>query len=146
MQNRAQFEEKFIQHELTEWGDYVEEKLRQSLDALNVGYTQELISSLSHRVMAASSSQKGQYQQLFKEYGRFVDMGAGRGKMLQTEANKRRALKRRKGVREPKKWYSKTFFGSLNKLIGALSHNYAQFAMQQFRELQSQSNTTQSAI
>jgi hypothetical protein len=144
MQNRPQYEEEFIQHELTEWGDYVEERLRQALAALNVGYTQELISSLSHRVMAASASQKGQYQQLFKEYGRFVDMGAGRGQMLQTEANKRRALKRRKGARQPKKWYSKTFYGSLNKLIGNLSANYAAFVMQQMQVIGQ--NNTQNTI
>jgi hypothetical protein len=140
--NRPQFEEEFIHHELVEWGDYVEERLKVALTDLNVGYTQELLTSLSHRVLASAANHRGRFEQLFKEYGRFVDMGTGRGGRVQTEKNKRRALRRNTSAqgRQAKKWYSKTFFGSLNKLIGNLSANYAAFAMQQLQVLNQQNN------
>jgi hypothetical protein len=145
MKPAPQFEKEFIAHELEIWGDYVEQKMREALNSLDVGYSDELLRSLSHTVVAANANHKGRYEQRFMEYGRFVDMGAGRG--LQTEANKQRALRRKKAKgRKPKKWYSKTFYGSLNKLIGALSRNYAQFAMQQIRAMEAQVNSSQNAI
>ena len=130
MSETLAYEQEFVEHELQEWGSLVETRLEQALDARGVGVTDALRASLAFRVMRGSGSNKGSYQLLFNESGRMVDMGSGRGvRGLQSDTRKESAVKKSNAnVRKPKKWYSKTFYGSLNNLITRLSRNYAEYA------------------
>lgn len=60
---------------------------------------------------------------IFKEYGRFIDMGVGRGKGLGAvkAANDKLSGKQRK-LRKRKKIYSPIAYGKLNGLIGDLMY------------------------
>lgn len=138
--SELQFESEFVDHTLREWAALVDTRLRASLQEKNVGVTDALAQSLSFRVMNASGANKGSYQLVFNEYGRFVDMGRGRGIAgLQSESNKQKVIDRmNKNVRKPRKWYSKTFYSSLNGLISALSKNYAEYAAKQISQQQQQ--------
>jgi hypothetical protein len=138
MKKSIAYEAEFIEHELREWAAMVDDNLRTQLSQKDIGITESMRRSLAYRILAASGSHKGQYQLIFHEYGRFVDMGAGRnGKGLQSERNKREAINRATGKnRRPKKWYSKTFYGSLTSLINRLVRNYSEFVVQHMKELE----------
>lgn len=112
----------FIQHELTMWGKAVFERLEKQLQKLNINVTQELLHSLSYKVIAATAAHNGIFSLTFKEYGRMVDMGVGRGRKIESIKSNGQLLKN-KG-RKAKKWYSKTTYGMINGLIDRITWNY----------------------
>lgn len=112
----------FINDELSAWAAEVDAELKKALTRMNIGVTDDLYRSLLYQVMRASGSFDGQYQLSFHEYGRFVDMGTGRGGRAKYESM---AGNRRKLVgRKPKKFYSKTTYGMLNRLIESIAYGY----------------------
>lgn len=73
----------------------------------------------------------------FRFYGRFVDMGVGRGVPIGSQKAKVDFLKSRnskgqlhKYGRKPKKWYSRTLAGQTKKLSELLQTHYAIGAIQ----------------
>ncbi len=136
-QQPPKYEQEFIQHELAEWAQLVDERLKAALNKKDVGISDEMRKSLAFRIAAAAGTHRGQYKLIFHEYGRFVDMGKGRlPKGLETMSRKQAILN--KG-RKPKKWYSKTFYGSLNNLIERLVKNYSAFVVKHLKELENNS-------
>ncbi len=115
----------FIEDELQNWAQWIDQQLREKFDKLDIGYTNDLINSLAYQVFNQSGLNDGEYQLSYLEYGRMVDMGAGRGSSHRIEGN-RRAFKAASDqkVRKPKKWYAKTTYGGLNRLINALINGY----------------------
>lgn len=139
MKEGVAYESEFIEHELRAWAAMVDENLKTALSDKGIGISESLRRSLAYRILAAGSGHKGRYQLVFNEYGRFVDMGAGKPKGLQSEQNKRAAIMRASGQsRRPKKWYSRTVYGSLSSLINRLVKNYAEFSVKYIKELQQQ--------
>ncbi len=131
MSEPLQFETEFVDHTLRTWAEITEQKLRAALEKRGVGVTDALAQSLAFRVLQASGRNKGGYQLMFHEYGRMIDMGAGRGSGLQSKARRDdKAAKLNANIRKPKKWYAKTFYGEIGSLVAALSRNYADYAAQ----------------
>ena len=114
-------EQNFIYTELANWAKIVEDRLAKEMLRLGAVYTTDLIRSLSYQVYQASGKHNGRYALSFLQYGRMVDMGAGRGRKIESAAGNRELLTK---TREAKKWYSKTAYGSLNMLIKRLAENY----------------------
>lgn len=120
----------FIQYELQEWAKEVEAALQKSFSVKNIGVTDDLLRSLSYQVFNASGKNQGQYKLSFLEYGRMVDMNVGKGRKIETIKSNRRIIK---GSRD-KKFYSKTTYGKLGRLIGNLVNNYQEQAIQTIKE------------
>lgn len=98
----------------TEWTAKTVEALKTSINKLNIGSTGDLKSSI---IGTASISGETVIIRLrMKLKGRFVDMGAGRSQPANTKRTARKA----------KKFYSKTFYGRLSGLRGAISFQFVQ--------------------
>ncbi len=113
----------FISDELNAWADEVDKELKKALERMNIGVTDDLYKSLLFQVIRSTAGHDGRYILSFHEYGRFVDMGTGRGgrgKATESIKNNRKAWLGRK----PKKFYSKTTYGMLNRLIESLVYSY----------------------
>lgn len=117
----------FLQIELYDWAQMVDRRLKQTLMNKEISNgegksTGDLLRSLSYQVFVASGGNSGSYQLSFLEYGRFVDMGAGRKAKFETIEGNTNRLKKRK----PEKWYAKKtsqfIFGNL---IDRLYNNYS---------------------
>jgi len=113
----------YISDSLAAWGEEVDSELKKALQRMDVSVTNDLYNSLLFQVLRATGAHDGRYQLSFHEYGRFVDMGTGKG-------GRRRAVEsvagnRKKWIgRKPKKFYSKTVYGMLNRLIEQVIYGY----------------------
>lgn len=112
----------FLQHELHIWAEAIEKELTKKLLQKDVEITGNLIRSLSYKVFQAGGGNSGGFKISFYEYGRFVDMGAGRARLNNTVDNTTKKLKARK----PIKWYAKTAYGMIyGPMLGSLYKNYS---------------------
>lgn len=86
--------------------------------------TGELKNSIASQVQKINSA-GGTSELKFKEYGRFIDMGVGRGHKMGANAAHRDTItlatngqkRNNKGIRPPVKIYSKIAYGKLNGLM-----------------------------
>lgn len=111
----------FVRQAIDQYNRRVSEELAKSIDRLNAKKTGDLQSSISTKTAEASSRHQGQAQVFFHEYGRMVDMGAGRNvsRKGRKSAKEKRELNK---LRRPKKFYSRTAYGLLNPLINELQY------------------------
>ncbi|MBD3627588.1 hypothetical protein [Cyclobacterium sp.] len=116
---------------LTRWTERTEMVLERERKRLKVGKSGELDRSFKTRVLTVS-------QDLFESQidfllrGRFVDMGAGRGRKIESQAGNRALLEEKSG-RKPKKWYSRAYYGRLNDLQGVLGYQLMESAIQSIK-------------
>lgn len=111
-------EEVFIQEELADFSDYLQNLLRERLTQRNINASDELLNSVAVEVAT------NELRVVFSEHGRFHDMGAGRGyhkgKFMGAE-DRARFLKGRK----PSKWYSRPAYGATyGTLVENLSNKF----------------------
>jgi hypothetical protein len=100
------------------WLDRTAKELILQLDKKNVKDTAALKRGLRTR-MSDDGNGILRGEIIFMDRGRFVDMGAGRRAKLGS-VNKRK----------PKVWYSRTFYGRLNTLQGAIGIQVMEEAIQ----------------
>ncbi|WP_319228360.1 hypothetical protein [Draconibacterium orientale] len=104
------------------WADIVIERWEQKIERLNIGSSGQLIKSFYHTVQTQANGNPELIVFTFEYYGKFVDMGVGRGVTIEeVEFSNRR----------PKAWYSKVFFSQLEKLKELLAEKYARKAQLQ---------------
>jgi hypothetical protein len=98
------------------WADIVIERWERKIERLKIGHSGKLSESFYHHVKTQANGDPEFIVFTFEYYGKFVDMGVGRGvKIADVESSNRR----------PKSWYSKTFFSQLEKLKEILADKYA---------------------
>ena len=98
------------------WADIVIERWETKIQRLNIRHTGKLADSFHQHVQTQANGNPELIVFTFEYYGKFVDMGVGRGVTFeQVEFSNRR----------PKAWYSKVFFSQLEKLKDILSEKYA---------------------
>jgi hypothetical protein len=115
----------------TDWFARTELVLRREKTRLKVDDTTVLDSSLSHQVhQRANSLLQGELEFLVR--GRFVDMGAGRKRKIETREGNLTLLTGR--PRKPKKWYSRAFWGRLNDLQGILGYKLMEEAVDSIKD------------
>jgi len=109
----------FIQNALTQYGEDVMANMVKEINRLDAKDTEALLKSITYKVVPANQFAQGEVKIIFKEYGRMVDMGVGRGRSLKnTQTNRRNKYVTRKA----KKIYAPVAFGLINKLIGSLQY------------------------
>lgn len=98
-----------------------------------IGKSDELLKSFRHR--AATSGKGAVGELIFREYGRFIDMGVGRGHPLGGLQATKVALQSKKmeglalvkdKTRKPKKFYSPVIYGKLTYLQNRLLYGYTE--------------------
>lgn len=138
----------FILQSLNRFNTEAIELMRNAMKRSGVGVSNEGYDSLAYKTF---QSGQGAYSNLsFKEYLRFVDMGAGRGHPLggltsvtvALQASKKKGLAQvADRIRKPKKIYAKIVYGRLPYLHGRLLYGYTEEAIALLKnELQNPSN------
>jgi hypothetical protein len=113
----------FISDELENWAEEVETELKKALQRMHIGVSDELFQSIKSQVIRASTTGDGKFMLSFLEYGRMVDIGTGRGGRGKAVENRKKNRQAWAG-RKPKKFYSKTAYGMLNRLIENIMYGY----------------------
>lgn len=111
------------------WVKITEARLMQSLGKHRVHETGALESGLNTQVSELGDKLLAEFY--FKLYGRFVDMG--KGAIAESTESNRHLILAPKG-RKPKPWYSKTFFGRLSNLRGAIGFQMTETVIQAVRQ------------
>jgi hypothetical protein len=128
-----------LQNELPEieetaraWADITIERWQKKLKTLNIGYTRDLERSIELEALSFANS-GGTIEFLFLYYGKFTDMGVGRGTAIGDVAGLRRdrylSGRQRGNYRRPRRWYTDVFFKEVTKLKYILSENYGMQAV-----------------
>ena len=99
------------------WADIVIERWKVRMAALGVGDTGELLKSFEAQVVMDSNGDPAKITFTFLYYGRFTDMGVGRGVTLSDVPDVT-------GNRRVKPWYSKTFLNEVIKLGRMMATKY----------------------
>lgn len=123
------------------FGD-VEDGMALALIRTKSNKTKSLSNSISSRSYISGKGAAGSL--IFKDYGRFVDMGVGRAHPLgglkattlnlQSRSGGGAALVKDK-TRRPKKFYSKVAYGNLNYLINKILYGFSEDAVRSFQQI-----------
>lgn len=106
---------------LKAWADITIDKWEQKIQTLKISYTHQLIESFANEVIANAGGDAARIEFAFNYYGKFVDMGVGKGVKIED-------IGMVQTTRRPKKWYSKTFFTEITKLKYILAEKFARKA------------------
>lgn len=99
------------------WADIVLDRWLRKIDALKINDTYELANSFISEVISGSGGDPERIEFAFKYYGKFADMGVGKGITLSD-------VGMRETKRHPRKWYSPVFYAEVTKLAGLLAEKY----------------------
>ena len=97
------------------WAKIVVERWEHKILQLGIRSTGKLLNSFQHFINTQAGGNPDKITFAFEYYGKFVDMGVGRGVKLEAvEISNRRA----------KPWYSKTFWSQFEKLKDLMVQKY----------------------
>jgi hypothetical protein len=102
---------------LQAWADIVIDRWEQKIQTLKINYSHQLYESFHNHVRAEADGNAAKIEFAFNYYGKFVDMGVGKGVKLEDRGTVT--------TRRPKKWYSSVFFTEIKKLGYILAEKYA---------------------
>lgn len=112
------------------WTEILIDAWLDRIAKLNIGYYFQLEDSFEHEIIG-NGSLPTEVRLMFKYYGKFVDMGVGRGIKLEDVKSNRMDFSAGVGgsARRAKKWYSKTFYSEVMKLGEILARKYGRLGM-----------------
>lgn len=120
---------------VADWSAYLKSDLTKIILKKKIGRTGNLANSIKyHIVYDQDGPEKVVFE--FNHYGKFVDMGVGKGQKL-GDVKGNGELLRALGVkgRKAKKWYSKTIFPEANTLATILKEQYGINAINMINEI-----------
>lgn len=120
---------KLSEREIAEaWAKITIIKWKKKLASNKIGDTGTLLKSFKYNVLASAHGNVLKITLLFEYYGRFVDMGVGKGVRIgdvkESAASRKLSGKMLGNRRRPKKWYSKTFHAEVMKLSEIFAKEY----------------------
>jgi hypothetical protein len=104
------------------WADIVTDNFFDKIEKLKIGYSWQLEDSIGYELISNAGGLPERVEFAFNYYGKFVDMGVGKG--VEIGAVKDRS----DHGRRPKKWYSKTMYAQIMKLRDILQKKYGRIA------------------
>jgi len=121
---------KFTQSEIADmWAKITIKRWRKKLRTLRIGNSRELYKSFAKDVIGAANGDLIKIEFAFHYYGKFVDMGVGKGTPISGVKENRTARSMQGKMlgnrRRAKKWYSKTFYAESMRLIEIMSEHYS---------------------
>lgn len=102
---------------LEAFADIVIDNWLDNITKLRIGHTFNLQNSLSYEILHGADRLPSAIVFSLPLYGKFVDMGVGKGVRLED-------VKSSENQRRPRKWYSKTFYSQSLKLSNILARKY----------------------
>lgn len=128
MVTHEQIKLKFIETALQDYGKEVQMAMQLAIRKKRVIDTSALVNSIAYTTDDTPSG--GIAKIMFREYGRYIDMGVGKGKKLGLGIKGMdKAIQGRK-QRKPRKIYSPIAYGKLNGLIGDLMYGLTEETIQ----------------
>ena len=120
---------KLSEREIAEaWAKITIIKWKRKLAINRIGDSGTLLKSFKYNVLASAQGNVLKISLLFEYYGRFVDMGVGKGIKIgdvKESITSRKIFGKMLGNRRrPKKWYSKTFHAEVMKLSEIFAKEY----------------------
>lgn len=120
---------KLSEREIAEaWAKITIIKWNKKLTSNKIGDTGTLLKSFKYNVLASAQGNVLKIILLFEYYGRFVDMGVGKGVKIgdvkESAASRKLSGNMLGNRRRPKKWYSKTFHAEVMKLSEIFAKEY----------------------
>ena len=108
------------------WADIVIENWLDRIAKLKIGYYFQLENELAVAVQSNPGGLPTKVEFSFPYYGKFVDMGVGKGVKLEDVKSGAKDYRAGEGGhrRRPKKWYSKVFYSEVQKLTRILAEKY----------------------
>lgn len=103
---------------LQAWADIVIQIWLDKVEKLRMNYSYQLSDSFVNHVVSHANGNVAKIEFAFNYYGKFVDMGVGKGVTLEDVGNPNT-------TRKPKPWYSRTFYAEVKKLTEILAQKYA---------------------
>jgi len=103
---------------LQAWADIVIKNWLAKIDAMGIHDTYELSQSFIHHIISNAGGDIARIEFAFLFYGRFVDMGVGKGIKIEDTGMK-------ESRRRPHKWYSPVIYSQVKKLTEILAEKYA---------------------
>ena len=100
------------------WADIVITIWLNKMQQLNINYSYQLADSFANHIVSHSNGDIARIEFAFNYYGKFVDMGVGKGITIDDVGSPIT-------TRRPKPWYSRTFYAEVKKLATILSEKYA---------------------
>ena len=100
------------------WADIVIQIWLDKIERLRIQYSYQLADSFVNHVISHSNGDVQRIEFAFNYYGKFVDMGVGKGVSLEDVSSP-------DVRRKPKPWYSRTFYAEVQKLAKLLAEKYA---------------------
>jgi hypothetical protein len=114
---------------LEAWAEIVLDRWMDKIDRLGIGYSLQLEDSFRMEVINNAGGDVARIEFAFKYYGKFVDMGVGKGTKLdqvkELKTDRRLEGRQHGNYRQAKPWYGKTFYAERMKLMEILSAKYA---------------------
>jgi hypothetical protein len=100
------------------WADIVIRIWLDKIAQLKINYSYQLADSFVNHIISHANGNVQMIEFAFNYYGKFVDMGVGRGVTLEDVGSP--------GInRKPKPWYSRTFYSEVQKLVKIMAEKYA---------------------
>jgi hypothetical protein len=106
------------------------ERLKRNIQDLNIGHEGDLDDSF--KIMTSKGTSKVTGSLKFNFYGRFVDMGVGKGTTLSEQQTGRSLMDGRRGAntrRKPKPWFSPQYFHETQRLPEIMNNVMADIAL-----------------
>jgi hypothetical protein len=103
------------------WADIVITIWLNKIDQMNIHYSYQLADSFVNHVISHANGDVQKIEFAFNYYGKFVDMGVGKGVSLEDVQSGNTS-------RKPKPWYSKVFYSEVQKLASLMAQKYARKA------------------
>lgn len=100
------------------WADIVIQIWLDKIERLKIQYSYQLADSFANHVISHSNGDVQRIEFAFNYYGKFVDMGVGKGVTLEDVSSSGT-------TRKPKPWYSRTFYAEVQKLGRLMAEKYA---------------------
>lgn len=97
------------------WAKIVIERWEQKIIKLGIHHPGKLLNSFQHYINTQANGNPDRITFAFEFYGKFVDMGVGRGTTLSMVGST---------SRKPKPWYSKVFWAQFEKLKEIMVEKY----------------------
>ena len=105
---------------LEAWADIVIERWQARINRLGVTDTETLLKSFKKNVETDAAGDPVKIVFTYAYYGKFPDMGVGKGVPLDTVG--------KKGIRQAKPWHGKVFFGQVRRLAEITAEKYGREA------------------
>jgi hypothetical protein len=93
-----------------------------------------LVNSLAYAVVSAANGDVDSTRHEFNYYGKFVDMGVGRGQKIENVKSNGDILRLTGEGRRPKKWFSRTYWAEVTELRDLLMVKYGTQSAQLIKE------------